>query len=161
MHKSGPYNKLKPALPTPVDQICPCAEPYPIILCYTISENPILCTNCSLEVPPERLQLSVSLVDELASWRQFYSCFYNLWLDSSEFEDWARTHLSNPLSPANERGYKVCASLSSIRRCYYWWFQDTGTENFKALNLCPKCNAKLEQKFGKLVCDRCSIIVAN
>jgi hypothetical protein len=101
------------------------------------------------------------LVDEIASWRQFYSCFYDLWLDSGEFEDWAQSQLSEPNSAVNNRSYKLCAQLSSIRRCYFWWFQDSGEEGFERINKCPKCNGQLLEKFNRSVCDRCMIMVAN
>ena len=161
MSENDTYWKLKPRLPTPADEICSCAQAYPIILCYAISDNPIRCANCNLEVPPERLQPNSLLVDDIASWCQFYSCFYNLWLDSGEFEDWARAQLSDPYSPANVRGYEVCSKLSAIRPCYYWWFQDTGVAGFEPINTCPKCNASLIEKYGRLVCERCSMVVAN
>ncbi|MEW6127074.1 MAG: DUF2310 family Zn-ribbon-containing protein [Acidobacteriota bacterium] len=161
MSENDPYWKLKPSPLTPADEICYCEEAYPIILCYAISENPIRCAICNQEVQPERLQLTPSVVDEIASWRQFYSCFYNLWLDSGEFEDWARSQLSDPHSPVNERGYKLCEKLQSIRHCYYWWFQDTGEEKFEALSNCPRCNRRLVEEVNRSVCDQCRIIVAN
>jgi predicted nucleic acid-binding Zn ribbon protein len=161
MSENDPYWKLKPPPPTPADEICHCEKAYPIIICYASSENPIRCANCNQELPPERFQPTAALVDEIASWRQFYSCFYNLWLDSGEFEDWARSQLSDPNSPANERGYKLCEQLSSIRPCYYWWFQDTSEEGFEAVRTCPKCNSELVEKFNGSACDRCLIILAN
>ncbi len=161
MPENDPYWKLKPGPPTPADEICSCKEANPIVLCYAISENPIRCADCNFEVPAERLRPTPELADEIASWREFYGCFYKLWLDSGEFENWARVQLSDPHSAANERGYMVCAKLSTIRPCYYWWFQDTGADNFKPISQCPKCNGNLIKKFGKSVCESCSIIVAN
>jgi predicted nucleic acid-binding Zn ribbon protein len=161
MPETDPYWKLKPAGPTPADEICSCSQPYPLILCHALSNNPLRCAQCNLEVPPERLQLDLALVDELASWREFYGCFYKLWLDSGEFESWARAQLGDPSSPANQRGYQLCARLSTFRPCYYWWFQDTGVDDFEPVKCCPRCNANLTESFGRLACERCSIIVPN
>jgi hypothetical protein len=161
MAEDDPYSKLKPAPPTPPEEICVCEQTYPFILCYHFSDNPIRCAHCKNEVAPERWQPSTVSVDAIASWRQFYSCFYHLWLDSGAYEDWARTILSDPYSPVNERGYQVCTDISLRRPCYYWWFQDVGMEDFEELETCPKCHAELVENFGKLVCERCFIVVAN
>jgi hypothetical protein len=161
MSQNDPYFRLKPLPPTPIEEICHCKKSYPIFLCYAISENPLRCANCNCEIQPERLQLSSPIVDEIATWRRFYSCFYHLWLDSGEFEEWARLQLSDPHSPANERGYKLCEKLKIIRRCYYWWFQDTGSDLFEELDDCPRCNQRLVAAYNRLVCEECNIMVAN
>lgn len=161
MTDNDPYIKLKPAPPTPPEEICVCEQAHPIILCYALSDNPICCAHCRQEIPPEQMKFDRSQVDAIASWRQFYSSFYHLWLDSREYEDWAREILSDPQSPVNERGYKVCAELAPLRPCYYWWFQDTGWESFEPLETCPKCHAELTERFGRLICEPCRIIVAN
>ena len=156
-----PYWKLKPILPTPADELCVCEERPAIILCWVISDNPIRCVNCNNEVTPERLELPVESVEDIASWAQIYGSFYNLWLDSQEYEDFARAELSNPRSPVNERGYLLREKLSAVAPCYYWWFQDASEESFEPLENCPRCGLRLTENFGRLVCEKCKILVAN
>lgn len=161
MSEDDIYFKLKPIPPTPVDGICSCKASFPFVLCYAFGDNPIRCSECNLEVLPENLPFEASLIDEIASWNRFYSCFFNLWLDSGEFEEWARQQLSDPQSTANQRAYSLCLQISEIRECYFWWFQDIGADNFKFLETCPKCNSQLTEKFDRLVCEQCSILVTN
>lgn len=47
------------------------------------------------------------------------------------------------------------------RRCYYWWFQDTGADDFVPLSKCPACDSPLAGRAPRLVCEACSIMVAN
>jgi predicted nucleic acid-binding Zn ribbon protein len=116
-----------------------------------------------LELRPEALAPSAELVDNLASWRDFYGAFYALWLDSAEFETWARSQLADPTGPVNMRGLSLRSQLeSNHRKTYYWWFQDTGTDDFEALVACPVCRSCLvDRGLVGLVCDACSVLVAN
>ncbi len=159
--KNDIYLKLKPALPTPKDGICSCKNTFPFELCYAFFDNPIRCIECNLEVLPENLPFETPLIDEIASWNTFYSCFFNLWLDSGEFEDWACQQLSDPQSVANQRAYSLCTQISEIRKCYFWWFQDTGADDFTPLATCPKCHSQLIEKYDRLICEQCSILIAN
>ncbi len=155
------YWKLKPEPPTPLDEICVCDEQYPVVLCHALSSNPIRCINCNKELSPERLEPTAEMVEVVVSWRQFYSCFYWLWLDSGEFEEWAYQQLSNPRSPVNQRSYRVCQVLSTLRPCYYWYFQDTGADDFESLSHCPNCGGNLTRLFERLVCEACQILINN
>jgi hypothetical protein len=162
MVESDPYWKLRPALPTPPAEICSCIGAPPLLLRSTLGPNPLACASCNLEVPPERLGISAQLAESLASWRSFHDCFYILWLDSAEFEEWARLQLSNPGSPVNARGLELRAELEQVRRTYFWWFQDPGAEDFVALASCPICHGNLwKADLVGLVCNNCSLLVAN
>jgi hypothetical protein len=153
------YDKLKPEPPTPLDEICTCDREHPIALCYALTNNPIRCIECYRELPPERLQPPPEMVEIIAKWRRFYSCFYLLWLDSGEFEDWARQQLLDPKSAANRRSYETCKIVSQLRRCYHWWFQEPEIDGYEPLSYCPKCQAKLTEKFDRLVCENCQILI--
>ena len=126
------YEKLRPAPPTPSDELCSCREFPPLLLRSVLSSNPVACARCNLEVEPESLSMSSGLVDALAYWRSYHDCFYLLWLDSGEFEAWALAQLSDPRSPVNAKGLALRAVMDGVRRTYYWWFQDTGAEDFCA-----------------------------
>jgi hypothetical protein len=159
-----PYRKLRPPLPTPEEDICACADAPPIVLQSHLSENPISCLRCNLEMPPERLGWSKDAVDGLAYWRQFHDCFYLLWLDSREFDGWAKAQLEDAASPVNTRGLALVAKLNAFRRTYYWWFQDNSADDWEPLSLCPRCGGDFVEWPGRLpryLCEPCSIAVAS
>lgn len=156
-----PYWKLRPPPATPREELCSCADSPPIMLQAHLSSNPLSCVTCNLEVPPERVGFSSALAEKLAFWQGFHDCFYLLWLDSGVFESWAKAQLEDPGSPVNERGLELVSDLNAFRRTYYWWFQDTGAEDFQPVSRCPACQAEMRAQHGRQVCERCSIIVAN
>ena len=63
------YAKLRPGEPTPEEELCQCEDRPPIKLMSTLTENPIHCMQCNLEVPPETLMLSQEAVDGVAYWQ--------------------------------------------------------------------------------------------
>lgn len=162
------YWKLRPPPPTPADEICACASVTPVVLQPHLSPNPLSCARCNLEVPPERIGFDETLADALASWRQYHDSFYLLWLDSGDFEEWAKMHLSDPSSVVNSRGLNLAWKVSEFRRCYLWWFQDEGADDWVPATKCPRCSGTLDVRFkgerpqggGLLVCKRCSIALA-
>jgi len=100
-----------------------------------LSSNPLSCLACGREVPPERIGFSEAFAEKLAFWQSFHNCFYLLWLDSGEFESWAKAQLEDPGSPVNKRGRELVSELSARRTAFYWWFQDTGAEDFESSRL--------------------------
>jgi hypothetical protein len=103
--------------------------------------------------------MPVSLVDDLAEWRSLRAAFETLWLDSAEFEDWARQHLLDPSSPPNARGLDVARKLSAHRLSYMAWFEDLGVDEVPPLTACPRCGGPLEQEGQGRVCRACLIAV--
>jgi len=160
-HIADPYWKLRPAPPTPDEALCSCAGSPPIMLQAHLSSNPLSCIVCNHEVPPERVGFSEALAEGLAFWQHFHDCFYLLWLDSGEFESWAKTQLEDPASPVNQRALELVSELNAFHRTYHWWFQDTGAEEFLPLSRCPVCHTELVEQHGRQVCEQCSIVVAN
>ncbi len=124
--------------------------------------NPIHCINCNLEISPESINLNQKLIDEIANWAGLYGAIDQLWIDSSEYEAWAKRELTNIKSRINKLGLSVNRSMNKIRKSYYWYFQDESDENFIAFERCPKCNRKLMDYnngiFKQKICERCLII---
>jgi hypothetical protein len=160
--ESDAHRKLRPQQATPPEERCSCEGCPPLLLRSTLGPNPLSCAACNLEVLPERLGISSELAEALATWRSFHDCFYLLWLDSGEFEDWAWNELSNPRSPVNSRGLSLRAQLEQVRHAYYWWFQEVGGAGFMPLTNCPVCGSRLlDAKLVGNVCESCGILVAN
>jgi hypothetical protein len=157
----APYEKLRPGLATPDAELCACPKLSSLMLQPHLTANPISCATCGLEVPPERAGLSAELADQLGHWRSFHDAFYTLWLDSGEFESWAREQLEDLDSPVNARGIEVAQKINRLRRCYYWLFQDTGADGFTPLASCPRCNRELSALGRWQACEGCAIIVPN
>ena len=159
------YSKLQPPGPTPADEICSCPGTPPIKLMCALSHNPIHCMNCNLEVPPERLSLNEELAKGVAFWRNAYDAIDRLWLESLEYELWAKQQLADISSPVNVRGRKVQRQLNKIRKCYYWYFQDEVAEQFQPISRCPICGRGFEPydtgPFKQLLCESCMIVAVG
>jgi hypothetical protein len=156
-----PYQKLRPASATPDAELCACPQLSALVLQPHLTSNPISCVGCGLEVSPERVELSAELADQIGRWRAFHDAFYALWLDSGEFESWAREQLEDLGTPVNARGIEVARNINRVRRCYYWLFQDTGANSFAPFARCPSCNGKLTALSRWQACEGCAIVVAN
>jgi predicted nucleic acid-binding Zn ribbon protein len=133
------YFKLRPPTPTPQDELCSCAGNNPIKLMSALSYNPVHCLDCNLEVPPETIGFDSALAEAIASWRGVYDALDQLWLDSREYEAWAKAELEDISSPVNQRGLKVAAQLNAFRRCYHWLFQDQSASYYEPIRTCPSC----------------------
>ncbi len=156
-----PYWKLRPASATPEAELCTCTDRPPIVLQGHLSANPIVCLRCNGEVSPEQIGLSAELAEYVASWKDLHDALLTLWLDSSDYESWARAQLEDPNGRVNARGLEVVLGLNSHRRTYYWWFQNTPADDFIPLSKCPRCSAGFVERFGRLVCEACSIVIPN
>ena len=160
MSSSDPYKRLRPQPATSPDEICACTEQPPVILRSVLSPNPIACFACNLEVPPERLGFPRQLAEAIAAWASFHDCFYLLWLDSAEFEEWAKAQLESPTSPVNRRGLGVASELNQHRKCYYWWFA-TCDESYVPPDSCLLCGGQLGSSPRGRVCQSCRVIFAD
>ena len=156
-----PYSKLRPESATPLEEICQCSDRPPLVLQDHLSALPLACLRCKGEVPPERIGFSTELAERIAFWRNFHRAFITLWLDSAEYESWARKQLEDPTTPVNVRGLDVVEELNNYRRTYYWWFHDNKAESFEPPSDCPRCKRELQEFSGLLVCNQCSIVVPH
>ncbi len=156
------FAKLLPPEPTPEDEICQ-HQGTRIKVMYALSYNPIHCMDCNLEIPLDTLPLSTETIEAIVQWRDIYSAIYLLWLDSGEYEEWAKEQLSSVASTVNVRGRKVQHVLNDVRRCYYMFFQDQSSETYIPLRFCPICGGALQEYtygiFLQHVCERDSLVV--
>jgi len=150
-----PYWKLKPPEPTPADELCSCKDP-DLLLQPHLSYNPLCCFECNGEVEPEFVGFGAEVSETMAFWSSFHDSFYQLWLDSGEFEEWAKSQLLASDSPVNMRALEIVGDLNEYRRSFYSWFHDADDSRPSE---CPKCADPLGVRGESLVCDGCSIVI--
>ena len=147
-----------------MEDVCRCPTDQPIKLMNALTYNPFHCLICNLEVSPPRLDLPSELVDGAAHWNSIYESVYRLWLDSGDYEIWARDVLENLESGVNREGRELVKEINGFRRCFYWCFQDQSSESFVAISNCPTCTRELEKVEGsttkQAVCEGCSLVFA-
>jgi len=164
MERDAIYAKLRPPEPTAADELCRCSDA-PLKLMSALSYNPVHCMDCNLEVPPDTLAFSRALVEAIASWSNIYDAIDRLWLASGAYEPWARLELSDIASAANTRGRLVQEAINSVRRCYYWYFQDQSAPQYQPSALCPVCGEPLQDYtsgiFLQRVCENDSIVTSG
>jgi hypothetical protein len=162
-----PYAKLRPAPPTPRDEICSCAPARPIMLMSALSDNPVHCLDCNLEVDPASLPLPEALVDAVAHWSWIAGAIHALELDSGPYEQWAQAELLDLESPVNQEGLALRQVLDATRRSYYVLFQplDVRSGAFIVPEACPSCGrpfgAYSGARFPRLLCQKCSLVLVN
>ena len=98
---SDPYDRLRPAAPTPANEVCSCSPGTPIMLMTALGDNPIHCLNCNLEVDPISISLPEAMVDQVAQWQWIAGAFEALELDSGPYEAMAQAELLNLGSPVH------------------------------------------------------------
>ncbi|MGD9366841.1 MAG: DUF2310 family Zn-ribbon-containing protein [Desulfobacteraceae bacterium] len=158
MIMKDPYQKLIPEMPTPDDEVCHCEELKDIYLAHKLGSNPVHCLRCNGEIPPEKLALSGTLADSIASWNSVYGSLYALWLDSGEYENWARDRLLDVKGQVNIDGLDLVKQLDRVAISYYLWFYENDDD---VPNACPLCGIALEKSYGIdfLKCRSCKIII--
>ncbi|WP_135622447.1 DUF2310 family Zn-ribbon-containing protein [Solemya pervernicosa gill symbiont] len=149
------YDKLRPW--TNIER-CACKSVTQLVLVDLLTDNPIHCFTCKNEIDAESIGLSESLVDEVACWFAISHALYELWLQSGEYEDYAKQNLTDKNSQVNIDGMAVAKKLSKHYKTYYLWFYDTDDGS---PNHCPNCYKPLDQnvKFATGKCDACNIMV--
>ncbi len=149
------YDRLRPH--TEIER-CECDEITGLILVDILTENPIHCLICKNEIDPEVLGLSVQIVDKIAGWLCVHSGLDSLWLDSGEYETWAKEKLSDKNGQVNKDGMEITKELSKIYPTYYWWFNE---DDKHEPEVCPLCSEPLTKKFkhGNGECIPCRLII--
>ena len=163
--QDDPYWRLRDQSPSPEEEICACDGAIAILLADRFSLNPIACARCNGEVPPERIGFDARLAQRLSYWREYHHCFYFLWLDSGEYEEWALRQLLDPLGAVNRLGVEMVGELGKFRKAYLSWFQDESEDSWEPPAACPRCSGHLDIQFERerpqggslLVCEECSI----
>jgi hypothetical protein len=123
-------------------EVCRCTPQTALHLRYEFSEFPLFCTDCTGQIFPAAFHLTEDLAQEILSWRTLYAALYDLWLDSSDYEAFARSALLDTTGEVNRRGLTLAARLSEQRTTYYWWFsEDADSSPVK----CPVCHTPMTE----------------
>jgi len=72
------------------------------------------------EVDPERINVSVKETEAIAKWFSSASALYMLWLNSGEYEEYAKARLLNPNGQINKEGRKIAKDLSKRIPTQLW-----------------------------------------
>jgi hypothetical protein len=126
----------------PVDEVCRCPAQTTMHLRYEFTELPLFCVECTGQILPSTLHLTEDLAQEILEWRTVYAALYELWLDSSDYEAFARSALFDPAGNINRRGLAIARRLSEQRATYYWWFSDDADSSPLQ---CPVCHTPMEE----------------
>jgi hypothetical protein len=155
MSKENNYHKLRPY--TEIES-CECKQHESVLLVDLLTDNPIHCLECKREIHPELLNLSNEMVETIYTWKSLHNSLYLLWLDSGEYEFWAKEELLDKKSRVNILGLEVIQKLSATIPTYLWWFWDTDDGNAQK---CPVCDQALDTntKYGEGKCDKCQIYI--
>ncbi len=147
------YNKLRPI--TEIES-CTCDTVTALMLVDLLTDNPIHCASCRREVDPARINLTQAETEDIAHWYSAASSLYKLWLDSGEYEAYAKQCLIDPNGQINRRGRELAISLSAHHPTEFWFFHDAddGTPTH-----CPVCKAELDTNvmWGAGTCQSCRI----
>lgn len=149
------YNLLRPCADT---RHCDCEAIEQLLLVYTLMENPIQCFRCKGIVDPARLTLSEPQVASVARWCSVFGALYDLWLDSGEYERWAKEQMLRRGGQVNVQGIAAAAALSETLPTYYWWFHETDDP---IPTSCPWCGGPVTPaiRHGECQCDSCRIVI--
>ena len=147
------YQRLRPWTDI---EACDCPSLKGLLLVDLLTDNPLHCDVCRKEVDPDRLQLTVEETETVASWFSSADALYRLWLDSGEYEVYAKSCLLDPKGQVNRDGIAVARMLSSRIPTRLWFFSDT--DDGVPRN-CPICSEplSLEVIWGTGMCKLCQI----
>jgi hypothetical protein len=148
------YQKLRPL--TQIES-CECETVNGLLLVDLLTDNPIHCSTCRKEVDPQRLGLTVSETESVASWFSVASALYRLWLDSGAYEAYAKAELIDPQGQVNRDGVQLARMLSTRLPTRLWLFHDPDDP---VPSHCPVCGQTLETdvKWGT-ECPNCPILI--
>ena len=147
------YDKLRPW--TEVES-CGCDTLSSLLLIDRLTANPIHCGTCLREVDPERLALTAGETEAIAGWFDAADALYRLWLDSGEYEDYAKQRLLDPDGQVNTAGRRLARELSVRAPTQMWYFHDTDDGEPEC---CPVCGLPLDAdvEWGSGQCTACFI----
>jgi hypothetical protein len=139
-------------------EACECSSVDGLLLVDLLTNNPLHCSACKREVDAARLNLSSTEVDAVYRWYSARRALNSLWLDSGEYEAYAKARLLDPKGQVNQLGIELAHRLSARMPTRLWLFHDA--DDGEPTN-CPMCGSKLDTdvKWGVGRCLVCPILI--
>jgi hypothetical protein len=137
---------------------CTCATLEEVELINQLTDNPLQCSKCRKAIDPERLSLSDEVIRSVAGWNSIVNALYLLWLDSTEYESYAKARLLDPRGHINQRGLDAARSLRSKMPTWFRFFHDADDE---LPENCPVCEEPLDANVerAKRRCNSCKLYI--
>lgn len=149
----NPHDLLRPDSP---QEQCECDSLEQVVLVNLLTDNPLHCIKCRKEIAPERLPLTSDDIREIAGWNSIANSLYKLWLDSTEYEAYAKERLLDPNGSVNRRGINAARTLSHKIPTWFWFFHDADDG---IPGSCPLCGEALDAdvKWASRRCTKCRL----
>lgn len=141
--------------PDTTPEQCECESLEEIVMVNLLTDNPLHCIRCRKEIAPERLPLTSDEIREIAGWNSIANALYKLWLDSTEYEAYAKEKLLDPNGQVNRRGIEAARCLSSKIPTWFWFFRADDV----FIDKCPLCDEPLDAdvEWADGRCMKCKI----
>ena len=154
-HTMNPFDLLRPDT---IQEQCECDSLEQVVMVNLLTDNPLHCIKCRKEITPERLPLTSDDLREISGWNSIANALYKLWLDSTEYETYAKEKLLDPNGRVNKRGLEAARHLSSKIPTWYWFFRDADDET---PDKCPVCCQPLDSdvKWAERRCINCRLYI--
>ena len=149
------YQKLRPWNEI---EACQCPSIEGLLLVDLLTDNTLHCSACKREVDPERVQLTAGETEAVARWFSAVAALRRLWLDSGEYEEYAKARLMDPAGQVNRDGLQVARQLSARIPTRLWFFRDPDDGE---PTQCPVCGKRLTStlRWGTGECPSCPLLI--
>lgn len=145
---------------------CTCKEHHFFILYrnFLFIDSPIRCGTCFLPVPLYTIrQDKTKNFEFLDQWENSCRVFFDLFIDSGAYEQYAIHQLSDCDSELTEEGLFCCETLHDETKIKTYYCLDDCNNEERYSDFCPKCNERwrLEEKLHdtfQFKCDTCFLL---
>jgi len=141
------------------DKICHCPKDEPALLHGSLPVSPLNCMQCKKPIRLNDVIISNELEHAILKWARIYNSLFILWSGSIEYREWAKQQLLDETGHINLQGLKLAQQLNTVRKTYYWMFQDNSDKDYVQPQHCPFCGTSmvpiLKNEFK--VCHDCRV----
>jgi len=141
------------------DNICRCSRDKPTLLHGSLPVSPLNCMQCKKPVILNNEITSNELEHATFKWAKTYNALFILWSDTIEYREWAKQKLLDEIGSINLEGLELAQKYNTVRKTYYWMFQDNSDKDYIQPKHCPFCGSSmvpiLENDFK--VCHGCRV----
>jgi hypothetical protein len=140
---------------------CRCAGTSPLRLMWALDPDVVWCIRCNAPVKRATHFFRPAAKNSLGRWKAEFESIYRLWLESGDYESWARRQLTSLAAPINRTGLKLVRANSKLdgRKLYYYF--DQFLDRPVRARKCPACGGALNIVQGRSLglCSRCLLAI--